>query len=555
MRNFNRQLQHLNKEIQKMIEILNGRKPIPHNDLLRLLKEVIYFTENQQLLQESTYKTIFYGIGDAVIITNAFCKIQMINPAAERLSGWSSFEANGKDIDKVFRLVDEKNKKPFIYPYGEILEKGKTVTIERHCLLHTREGTFIPIKDKGAPLYEENGKISGMVIVFSDFTRTRENEQEIERSKGYIQSIVDTVSDSLLILDSDLMVLNANNSFYNLFKLSKNVVEGKHIFTLDGGRWNISELKDLLEKVSREDTIFKDYEITFESNDETSYNLLLNARRIHSDSNTRILILLSIQNITEVYLSKRMSKILEMEIETRTADLNTANVDLEAFSYFVSHDLRAPLRHITGYINLLKRDFPQQISEKSTHYMETITESAQRMSQLIEGLLEYSRIGKKSIHKYMTSMNDITNEIINVLKNETKGRSIEFKKNNLPFVYCDKMLMELVWLNLLSNAVKFTQNVTLAKIEIGFTENETEFMFFISDNGVGFEMKYAKKLFEVFQRLHSSKEFHGTGIGLAHVRRIIRKHGGRVWAESKPLKGTSIYFTIPKQENKNDKQA
>ena len=237
---------------------------------------------------------------------------------------------------------------------------------------------------------------------------------------------------------------------------------------------------------------------------------------------------------------------MERKIKERTSQLLAANKELEAFSYSVSHDLRAPLRHINGYIELLKKCFPDTLPEKGKHYLDTITDASHQMGELIDDLLQLSRTGQQEMHLANLDMNDVLTEVLQTIKQDLAGRKIDWTIAELPSVFGDYALLRLVWINLLSNALKFTIKNLKTRIEIGIIDENDEFVFFVRDNGVGFDMKYVHKLFGVFQRLHSSDEFEGTGIGLANVRRIIARHGGRTWAESELDKGAVFYFSIPK---------
>ena len=237
---------------------------------------------------------------------------------------------------------------------------------------------------------------------------------------------------------------------------------------------------------------------------------------------------------------------LEALVEDRTAELQAANQELESFAYSVSHDLRAPLRHISGYIDLLGHRFPEALPEKGKHYLDSIVDSTHRMGLLIDDLLKFSRTGRQELQKITLDLNVIVQSALESLEPDTEGRSIEWTIALLPQVSGDQALMKLVWINLLSNAIKFSRKTEHTKIEIGYSEQEKELLFFVRDNGVGFDMRYAQKLFGVFQRFHSSEEFEGTGIGLANVQRIIMRHGGRTWAEAEPDKGATFFFTMPK---------
>jgi len=237
---------------------------------------------------------------------------------------------------------------------------------------------------------------------------------------------------------------------------------------------------------------------------------------------------------------------LEDLVRKRTELLEETNKELEAFSYSVSHDLRAPLRHINGYVELLLDRYNDVLPDKGKHYLDTIADSAQQMGTLIDDLLQFSRTGRKEINQAELDMNLLIKEVLDMIHQDLNGRKLDWKIAKLPTVVGDFNLLRLVWQNLLSNAVKFTRLSEAPRIEIGFSEEPNEYVFYVRDNGAGFDMLYAHKLFGVFQRLHASNEYEGTGIGLANVRRIINKHGGRVWAEAEIDKGATFYFTLIK---------
>jgi signal transduction histidine kinase len=237
---------------------------------------------------------------------------------------------------------------------------------------------------------------------------------------------------------------------------------------------------------------------------------------------------------------------LELRVQKRTADLEAANRELEAFGYSVSHDLRAPLRHVSSYINLLEKNAGANLDTTSRKYVHIITQASQRMGQLIDDLLSLSRIGRASFSESIISMNQLVDGTIKELAPDTQGREIEWEITSLPKVRGDLTLLRSAMVNLLSNAVKYTRAAKPARIQIGSKEGNDEVVCFVKDNGAGFDMQFVDKLFGVFQRLHDQSEFEGTGIGLASVRRIIQRHGGKTWAEGVVGQGAVFYFSIPK---------
>ncbi|MBF0505595.1 MAG: GAF domain-containing protein [Nitrospirae bacterium] len=237
---------------------------------------------------------------------------------------------------------------------------------------------------------------------------------------------------------------------------------------------------------------------------------------------------------------------LEQRIAIRTADLEVANKELEAFSYSVSHDLRGPLRHMSGFVEMLQQRLKDHPDEKSRSYADKISEASKKMGMLIDNLLNFSRLGRSQLQKRKVNLNALVSEVIREIQEEVKERDIRWEIDELPDELGDQSLLRLVFVNLISNAVKFTSTRPQAEIKIGCKDEGDKFTCFISDNGVGFDMKYADKLFGVFQRLHRQDEFEGTGIGLANVQRIISRHGGRVWAEGSVDQGATFYFSLPK---------
>ncbi|MBI5646545.1 MAG: PAS domain S-box protein [Ignavibacteriae bacterium] len=245
--------------------------------------------------------------------------------------------------------------------------------------------------------------------------------------------------------------------------------------------------------------------------------------------------------------SKRHAEELEERVRLRTLQLEAANNEMEAFSYSVSHDLRAPLRHISGYVELVHEQFPDGMPQKAKHYLDVVSDAAHRMAMLIDDLLQFSRTGRRELRHGSVDMNGLLHESIQELSPVTESRHVAWSIADLPRVSGDSSLLKQVWVNLLDNALKYTRPRHVTEIEVGFMRESHEVLFFVRDNGVGFDMQYANKLFSVFQRLHSLEEFEGTGIGLANVQRIVHKHGGRVWAESEPDKGAVFYFSIPER--------
>jgi PAS domain S-box-containing protein len=241
---------------------------------------------------------------------------------------------------------------------------------------------------------------------------------------------------------------------------------------------------------------------------------------------------------------RRLNLDLEARVTERTAELEAANHELQAFTYSVSHDLRAPLRHIGGFSRILMEDFGPELSPEARDHVRRIEDGVRRMGLLVDELLNLARVGRHALKLQRTDLNTVVEEVISLLQPEVAGRAVNWKIASLPAANCDPILIQQVFQNFLANALKFTRPRQRADIEISCRRENGNLVIAVGDNGVGFNMKYADKLFGVFQRLHSGDEFEGTGVGLATVQRIMHKHGGQVWAESEVEKGATFYFTV-----------
>ena len=297
----------------------------------------------------------------------------------------------------------------------------------------------------------------------------------------------------------------------------------------------------------RETGEVRDLEFELTRRDGTRFCVSLNASAQRDANGAFVSSRSTMFDVTARRTAESRVRELNGELTHRAELLEGANKELEAFSYSVSHDLRAPLRHIDGFSSLLAKRAGDSLDATGRRYVETIAEASRRMGRLIDDLLLFSRTGRTAMRFERFPVGDLVREVLADLKEEIASRPIEWVVYPLPEASADRSLLRQVWVNLLSNAVKYTRPRNPARIEVGATTDEErgEQVFRVRDNGVGFEMAYVGKLFGVFQRLHRADEFEGTGIGLANVRRIVLRHGGRTWAESQPGEGATFFFTLP----------
>ena len=361
--------------------------------------------------------------------------------------------------------------------------------------------------------------------------------------------MLDTVREPIALLDADKRLLMYNAAFAELYGVTEDL-RGEPLEKVGNGTWQDQAVLRRLTDVHARDRELWDFQVTQRTADDVDRVMLLSARRMILPDSDDHAVLLTASDISPQVIQERQIRELNRQLEGKVEQVSDVNRELEAFSYSVSHDLRAPLRHIAGFADKLGRHLGEAADEKSDHYINVISSSAKRMSALIDDLLVYSRLGRSALRLQMVDVQSMVNDTRALLDSnaheEDPDRAIEWDIQQMPVVVADENMLRQVWLNLLGNAVKYSVGANPSRIAIAHALREDgSHHFSVADNGAGFDMKYAGKLFGVFQRLHAPSEFPGTGIGLASVRRVLGRHGGRIWAESEPGKGATFHFILP----------
>ncbi|MCW3078004.1 MAG: domain S-box-containing protein [Bacteroidetes bacterium] len=508
----------------------------------------------QKELSESSswFSNTLAGISDGIIATDIKGIVKFINPVAESLTGWKLEEVIGKPVNEIFNVSDEDSGEIQENPVHKTIKNRKATTTSHRAILMRKDKKAIAIDDSAAPVFNSQEELIGAVLVFRDVEKQRnagklleqkvmERTSEVVKSEKRYRETLDAMLEGVQIIDKDWKYIYVNESLAKQGRNPASAYIGHTMMEIFPGIENSEVFKFIRQSMTEHKSFHVENEFVFPDNSKGYFEL-----SIQPVPEGVFILSIDISERKRIEEEiKSMNANLEKKVVERTAQLETVNNELESFSYSVSHDLRAPLRAISGYATILSEDYGDKMDEEGKRVLNVITDNVNRMGQLINDLLHFARMGKDALHKTEINMDGLVKELVTEQQILLPDKKAEIEIKPLENIVGDVNMMRQVVANFLSNAIKYSSKKEKPEIEIGSYKKDNSTVFYVKDNGVGFDMKYYDKLFGVFQRLHNQKDFEGTGVGLALVRRIITRHEGKVWAESKINEGSTFYFSVP----------
>ena len=483
-----------------------------------------------------------------VAMTNPQGKITYVNDKFCTISKYSRQELLGQD----HRIINSGyHPKEFIRDLWQTITNGKVWHGE--IKNRAKDGSYYWVDTTIVPFLNDAGKPRQYVAIRADITERKRAEEELEESLKEVNDLKAALDEHAIVAITDPQgkITYVNDKFCAISKYSRAELLGQDHRIINSGYHPKEFIRDLWTTIARGKVWHG--EIKNRAKDGSYYWVDTTiVPFLKEDGKPRQYVAIR-ADITERKRAEAEIHMLNTELErrvaARTAELESANKELEAFSYSISHDLRAPLRAIDGFSQALLEDYAGRLPEDGQHYAQTIRAGAQRMGKLIDDLLTFSRLSRRSLDKQPVNTARLVREALTELHEQQNDREIDLRIADLPACDGDAALLKQVWLNLLSNALKCTRHRQRAVVEVGSKSENGKVIYFVRDNGTGFDMQYANKLFGVFQRLHRVDEFEGTGVGLAIVQRIIHRHGGDIWAKAAVDDGATFYFTLGNRPN------
>ena len=516
--------------------------------LVGVSRDITARKQAEAALQES--ETAFRTLADEVPQIVWMCAPDGLNVYFNQrwvdFTGLSLADSYGGGWNTPFHADDRQ---PAWNAWNHAIETGETYRIESR--LRAADGSYRWFLMRGVPLRDAAGQIVkwfGTCTDIDDMKRAeetlREVNEELRRASAYNRSLVEASPDPLLTTAQDGKITDVNHAAEKATGLTRQALIGTDISDYFTDR---AKARAAYQRVFKEGATL-DCELEIRHRDGFATPVLYNASPYRNEAGELAGVFAAARDVTDRKRVedeiKELNASLEGHVAERTAELLAVNQELAAFNYSVAHDLRAPLRHIDAYSKILLEDCGAGRCGDGRQCVDRIRAGAHRMGRMVDELLELSHISRGELSRKLTGLRSLVADAIEELQPEVRDREIEWRIGELPFVDCDAALIHQVFANLLDNAVKFTRDRKPAVIEVGQAPGDGQKVLFVRDNGVGFSMKYADKLFGVFQRLHRREDFEGTGVGLATVQRIVHKHGGRIWAAAELEKGATFYFTL-----------
>ncbi|MHB9010978.1 MAG: PAS domain-containing sensor histidine kinase [Ignavibacteriaceae bacterium] len=494
---------------------------------------------------DENFKLVIESSPNAILLIDQQGKIKLVNRQTEILFGYSREELIKQPLDI---LIPPRFSKTHLHHQNNFFLNPKNRSIGKRKELYGlhKNGNEIPLEIGLDPITNEGG--FSVLATITDITERKQAHEELVKAENRYSTALDYMMEGFQIIGNNWRYLYVNNAAAAQGRKTKEELVNHTMKEVYPGIESTEMFSKLADCMKKKTPFSMENEFIYPNGDKNWF--LLNMEPVPEG----ILILskdITSEKQIELELKLYREKLEELVI-IRTAQLDESNKELESFSYSVSHDLRAPLRHIIGFLQLLQKNIGSSLDDMNRKYISNINDAANKMGNLIDDLLSFSRVAHSQMNESVVNLNNIITESINDLRDELKEREISWKIDKMPGVLGDASMLKQVFINLISNAVKYTNQKDIATIEISVETKEDEYIFCIKDNGAGFDMKYADKLFGVFQRLHSNSEFEGTGIGLANVKRIITRHGGTIWAQSEVDNGASFYFTLKRIKDKNE---